>query len=130
MSERFQVMTERPGRYDLIVKETTSNDAGEYYCKDTDIHGATLVLGRCGCLRSVILNVISGSEIGQIIMHLSSYKETTELFIYYLFIYLEIHTNMQYFKNILQYQPETSKRVVSCFIRLMNLVYEQYCCQL
>ena len=31
----------------------------------------------------------------------------------------------QYFKNLLYCQPETTKRVVSCFSRLLNLVDEQ-----
>ena len=31
----------------------------------------------------------------------------------------------QYFKNSLYYQPETTKRAVSCFSRLLNLVDEQ-----
>ena len=31
----------------------------------------------------------------------------------------------QYFKNLLYCQPETTKRVFSCFSRLLNLVDEQ-----
>ena len=31
----------------------------------------------------------------------------------------------QYFKNLLYCQPETTKRVVSCFSRLLNLVDEE-----
>ena len=31
----------------------------------------------------------------------------------------------QYFKNLLYCQPETTKRVVSCFSRPLNLVDEQ-----
>ena len=43
----------------------------------------------------------------------------------YLFIYFQNSSGMQsvynqYFKNLLYCQPETTKRVVSCFSRLLN----------
>ena len=45
-------------------------------------------------------------------------------------LYFKIHQACinvynQYFKNLLYCQPETTKRVVSCFSRLLNLVIEQ-----
>ena len=48
----------------------------------------------------------------------------------YLFIYFKIHLACinvynQYFKNLLYCQPETTKRVVTCFSRLLNLDNEQ-----
>ena len=48
----------------------------------------------------------------------------------YLFIYFQNSSGMQsvynqYFKNSLYCQPETTKRVVSCSSRLLNLVDEQ-----
>ena len=60
---------------------------------------------------------------------LSSSSSIKHLFIY-LFIYFKIHLACinvynQYFKNLLYCQPETTKRVVSCFSRLLNLVNEQ-----
>ena len=54
----------------------------------------------------------------------------------YLFIYSKIHQACinvynQYFKNLLYCQPETTKRIVSCFSRLLNLANEQLSiCQL
>ena len=47
-----------------------------------------------------------------------------------IFIYFKIHLACinvynQYFKNLLYCQPETTKRVVSCFSQLLNLVNKQ-----
>ena len=56
-------------------------------------------------------------------------EKTPKLWIY-VFIYFQNSSGMQsvnnqYFKNLLYCQPETTKRVVSCSSRLLNLVDEQ-----
>ena len=49
----------------------------------------------------------------------------TSLFIYFKIHLACINVYNQYFKNLLYCQSETTKRVVACFSRLLNLVNEQ-----
>ena len=49
MSKQFQVVTEPPRRYDLIIKNIRLNDTGTYYCRDKDMDARCWerTVGRC-----------------------------------------------------------------------------------